>query len=72
MWSGWGPLGERIFETWVEYNERWFDGVLSPIAIVTTPTQPYGKCLAYTMGTPHHRLARLIQEGLYFRLASVA
>jgi hypothetical protein len=48
---GWCELGERVFETWADYNTRYFDGGLRPIAIVPTPTLPYGRCIGLTHGT---------------------
>ena len=46
---GWGGFGDRIYRTWTDYNERYFDGALKPIAIVPAPTLPYEACVG-----PHH------------------
>jgi len=45
--EAWGALGVNIVEQWVEFNARYFDGVLKPIPIVITNAQPYGHCLAF-------------------------
>jgi hypothetical protein len=54
---GWGEFGEEIFQTWAEYNDRFFKGKLKPIAIVPTPLLPYGHCVGLTEGTKNMMLA---------------
>jgi hypothetical protein len=45
---GWGEVGHRVAECWVEYNKLYFDGRLKPLPIFLTPVLPYGKRVGHT------------------------
>ena len=45
---GWGELGARVADTWVEFNRLYFGGRLRPLPIFLTPTTPYGKMAGWT------------------------
>lgn len=48
---GWGDPAGRIADTWLEFNSRFFGGVLKPVPIILVNTSPYGKrvgCCAYS------------------------
>jgi hypothetical protein len=50
--EAWGPLGVSIVEQWCAFNARYFDGVLRPVPLVITNTQPFGKRLAFCSYNP--------------------
>jgi hypothetical protein len=45
--EAWGPLGTSTAHMWRVYNERYFGGVLRPVPLVMTHTQPFGRRLAF-------------------------
>jgi hypothetical protein len=45
--EAWGPLGTNTVRVWATYNERYFGGVLKPVPLVITHTQPFGRLLAF-------------------------
>jgi hypothetical protein len=50
--EAWGPLGIKVVERWCEFNITYFDGVLRPVPLVITNTQPFGKRLAFCSYNP--------------------
>jgi hypothetical protein len=46
--AGWGELGERVADCWLDYNRRYFGGQLRPLPIFLTPTSPYGHWVGLT------------------------
>src|SRR6516162_10038362 len=50
--EAWGQLGIKVVERWCEYNAAYFDGVLRPVPLVITNTQPFGKRLAFCSYNP--------------------
>ena len=51
--EAWGPLGVSIVERWCEFNAAYFDGVLRPVPLVITHTQPFGNRLAFCSYSPN-------------------
>jgi hypothetical protein len=45
--EAWGARGQRAVWRWARYNADYFGGVLRPIPLVMTHTQPFGKRLAF-------------------------
>ena len=45
--EAWGPIGAAIVDKWVEFNAAYFGGMLRPVPLVITNTQPFGKRLAF-------------------------
>lgn len=45
--EAWGPLGGRIVDQWSAFNVKYFDGVLRPVPLVITNTQPFGHRLGF-------------------------
>lgn len=45
--EAWGQLGTNAVQKWALYNKRYFGGVLRPIPLVITHTQPFGRRLAF-------------------------
>ena len=45
--KGWGELGARTADAWLDFNRRYFGGELQPIPIFFTNTTPFGKRLAH-------------------------
>jgi hypothetical protein len=45
---GWGELGARVAQYWLDYNELYFAGKLQPLPIFLVPTAPYGYRLGWT------------------------
>ena len=45
--EAWGELGIAIVNRWCQFNASYFDGVLRPVPLVITNTQPFGKRLAF-------------------------
>jgi hypothetical protein len=41
--EAWGQLGIGAVRKWAVYNEQYFGGVLRPIPLMITQTQPFGK-----------------------------
>jgi hypothetical protein len=50
--EAWGPLGVSIVEKWRVFNIAYFNGVLRPVPLVVTNTQPFGKRLAFCSYNP--------------------
>lgn len=42
-----GVLGARIVPRWQRYNETYFGGMLKPVPLIVTSTQPFGKSVAF-------------------------
>ena len=57
---GWGHVGRAVFETWQEFNARFFGDRLRPLAIVLTDTSPYGHWIGCTHSLRGQRRAVLI------------
>ena len=45
--EAWGPLGTDTVNKWAEFNQRYFGGLLRPVPVVITHTQPFGKRIAF-------------------------
>jgi hypothetical protein len=45
--EAWGELGVKVVEKWCEFNATYFDGVLRPVPLVLTQTQPFGKRIGF-------------------------
>jgi hypothetical protein len=50
--EAWGDMGVKVVEKWVEFNDRFFDGVLKPVPLVVTNAQPFGKVIAFCSYNP--------------------
>lgn len=48
--EGWGEIGERTADRWLEFNRIYFGGMLRPLPIFFTNTTPFGKRLAHCCG----------------------
>jgi hypothetical protein len=51
--EAWGPLGANTARMWSVYNVRYFGGVLKPVPLVITNTQPFGHLLAFCSYQPN-------------------
>jgi hypothetical protein len=54
--EAWGMFGNALVERWAEFNRRYFEGVLRPVPLVLTHTQPFGKRLAFCSYAPTERM----------------
>jgi hypothetical protein len=45
---GWGDLGERAVDVWLDYNNRYFGGRLNALPLHFVPTTPYGNLIGWT------------------------
>jgi hypothetical protein len=50
--EAWGELGVKVVKKWCEFNASYFNGVLRPVPLVLTQTQPFGKRLAFCSYNP--------------------
>jgi hypothetical protein len=45
--EAWGQLGIKVVKRWCEFNTTYFDGMLRPVPLVITNTQPFGKRIGF-------------------------
>jgi hypothetical protein len=50
--EAWGPLGTATVHKWKQFNLCYFKGVLRPVPLVITNTQPFGNRLAFCSYNP--------------------
>lgn len=62
--EAWGPFGRAIVDKWAEFNATYFAGVLRPIPIILTHTQPFGRRVAFCSYTTEGKYGRTITLNL--------
>jgi hypothetical protein len=50
--EAWGQIGADIVDRWCEFNAAYFGGVLKPVPLVISNTQPFGKRIAFCSYDP--------------------